>query len=423
MLKILDINKFIKNNNCKEVTNYQSFNKDLTPTDDGLYSSLIFGVNQTDNFTKFGYISFGINVLHPVIYKNIVSVNGLFKKVLNKETKVKIINGKLEENEAGWTGIKELYNNWDKINFKNYDEKNIKVKSLIEFLNKNNKNLIFINKILVIPVNFRPAVPKNGLMVEDEISGLYKGLLTILDNEKANSEYLQNLMSLTDKYSIIQSKVNDIYNNFITFLEKKDGLIRTSLIGKRVNNVARLVANAQPIIPLNCIVLPWHACLNIFDLPIIGMINNDPFGKNYLTKLKLNDLSPDDLADLFGFIYHNVDTYSKNNIDLLQFWYELLLDTFNYHKELKCFVKRDPAWDKNSYHLLQPVINTENEFSCIINSALYNPLGGDSFSTNYTLIERKNSIIDQNEFGELILPNNRNSIYIKSIKKIYESFN
>ncbi len=421
MLQILDTNAFIKDHKCLEVTNPLSFDKKLQPTEDGLYSGTIFGINKQDQFTKFGYINLGARIMHPLLYKNIVHISGIFKKVLLKTSKVTIINGMLVESPEGWYGIKDLYTNWEKIDFRKYDEKNSKVKSLIEFIQSKKKDELFEDKVLVIPINFRPAMPKNGLMVEDEISGFYKSLLNMNDTDKLGSEYMQSLMQMTDKYSIIQAKVNELYDYFIAFLEKKNGLFRTSLIGKRQNNTARLVANAQPTIPMNCIALPWHACLNVFDLPIIGMINANPFEKDYVKALGIEDLSPDDLASLFGFIYHNVDIYSKNNPEQVKKWQELLLDTFNFHSDLRCFVKRDPAWDKGSYHLLQPVINTDNEFACIINSALYNPLGGDSFYTNYTIIDSGSPIISANETGELYLPDKKNASIIKSMHKIYAS--
>lgn len=426
MLQLLDTMKFIKENGYLEVTSTLSFDKKLEPTKDGLYSPDIFGSNKQDQFTKFGFINLGTKVLHPLIYKNIGSISGIFKKVLTKVIKVNIVSGMLVEDESGWTGIKDLYNNWDKISFKKYDEKNSKVKSLIEFLINTKKEMIFEDKILVIPINFRPAMLKNGLMVEDEISGLYKTLMNMNDKygtSNLSTEFMQSLMQLTDKTSIIQERVNKLYEYFINFLEKKDGLFRTSLIGKRQNNTARLVANAQPTIPMNCIVLPWHACLNIFDLPIIGMINNDPYEKKYTDELGLKDLSPDDIADLFSFIYHNVDIYSKNNSALVIKWQDLLLDTFNFHSALRCFVKRDPAWDKGSYHLLSPVINTDNEFACIINSALYNPLGGDSFFSNFTVNKSNTSLLTKDESGELYLPNDKKVYHIKSMHKIYDAAN
>jgi hypothetical protein len=420
MFKILDFTKFIKENNCKEVTNIQSFNKDMSPTPDGLYSTIIFGSTKQEQFEKFGYVNLGAKILHPLMHKNIGMISGLFKKVLAKEIKVEIKNGLLVESENGFTGIKELYNNWDNIKFKLYDEKNSKVKDFIEYLSTNKKDHIFIDKMIVIPINFRPAVQKNGLIHEDEISGLYKALIGYNDKERLSSEFMQSIMQMTDKTSLIQKKVNDIYNFFIDYLDKKDGLFRTSLIGKRVNNVARLVASARPDVPLNCVVLPWHACLNIFDLAIIGMINKDPYGKDYVTKLGLKDLSPDDLADLFGFIYHNVDIYTKNDKSKVELWQNLILDTFEYHEELRCFLKRDPAWDKGSYHLLKPVINTDNEYNCIINGVLYNPLGGDSFYSNYTTKTLSNNILVKNNNAELRVPG-KECYIIKSITKIYEA--
>lgn len=421
MFDILDQKKYIKDNNWLKVTNQISFSKDMNPTEDGLYSRTIFGITKKEQFFKCGYIDLNYKILHPLIYKNITSVHRNFKFILNKEKKFIVKNGELIESEIGWTGLKDLYNNWDKIDFNKFDEKNFNNKEFLRYLSETSKNIIFIDTLIIIPVNFRPAVLKNGLMVEDELSGLYKGVMQAVGtgSSDASNEFMKKIYQLTDKQTVIQHKVNALYDYYLQFLDKKDGLFRSKLIGKKIDNVTRLVANAQPSIPLDTVVVPWHALLVIFDIAVIGFLAKK--SNEYKEKLGVKDLSVDEIADVFDFIFRNVDIYSHTHKDQVLLWQMLLLETFNNYPELRIILKRDPAWSKESYHTLKPIINTNNEYACIVNSMIYNPLGGDSFYTNNTIIKNKNETINSNNSGEIRLEKGNKSYLIKSMHKIFEN--
>ena len=81
-------------------------------------------------------------------------------------------------------------------------------------------------------------------------------------------------------------------------------------------------------------------------------------------------------------------------------------------------LKRDPAWDKNSYHTLKPVIIPTNSYHIVVNSLLYKPLGGDSFNTNFTLVKKKPTIA-QDEFGSVSTPGDF-SYQLRSLDAIYD---
>jgi DNA-directed RNA polymerase beta' subunit len=416
MIKILDINNFIQDNKCQKVTNPFSFGKDGSLHDDGLYSERIFGSTSKEQSSKFGYIDLNSNVFHPAIFNMLNKLNTLIAKVaLNNKTAV-IIDGMVVEDKKGKSGVGWLFENWYRINFDKYaHEKN---KIYIDFFKKSKRESIFINKFLVIPAKFRPKAEKHGRMVEDEITNFYKKLMGRTGAGTSENEFMHNLMQDNSKGSLIQLVVNEIHKMFLNDLESKKGHVRGKLISKKIDNVARLVANARPDIPFNCAALPWQVLLNIFDVYVIAFLE-DPIHEEYSTKLKITNYSISDYGDHFTYIYQNADTYTKTNPGFREIWIELLKELFEEYDDLSIVGKRDPAWSKESYFNLKPIIMQDNSYHVIINSLLYKPLGGDSFSTNFTARVKESSVIAKNDFG-VLKTKHETSYQIKSMYKIYE---
>lgn len=80
---ILDIDTFIKANDCKQVTSgilidaRQNFNVN------GLLSEEIFGlVGTNDRKNLFAYIDLGEYYLHPLVFENLKRLNRNFEKVI-----------------------------------------------------------------------------------------------------------------------------------------------------------------------------------------------------------------------------------------------------------------------------------------------------------------------------------------------------
>ena len=417
MLKVLNINDFIKTNKILEVTNRQSFNRDGLPTSDGLYSETIFGVTNDEISKNFGYINLTCNIVHPSILSTLDKVGTIFKKVVYSEKKVVIENGMLIENENGSTGIGWLFNSWDKIDFSQYTtEKN---KTIVSFFEKSPKNEIFINKYLVIPPKFRMYTREHGITIEDELTMLYKKVLDLTVITHADNNLMQMVLKNSSKDLEIQKAVIAIYNFFLQKLEKKEGQFRSSLVAKRIDNNVRLVANARPDMPFNCAGIPWHVLLNIFDAYVVGSLNKKIFSEDFASQLGVDKFSSSKFGTHFDYIFRNVDTYTEANPGKREIWVKVLKEMFDYHPQLRVLLKRDPAWDKNSYHSLFPVIIPTNSFHIVVNSLLYKPLGGDSYNTNFTYLEN-DSIISQNDEC-IIKTKNLKSYQIKSLNSIFDS--
>ena len=118
---LLPFDKFIKVNRLKEVTNAMMFDSGNVPTSDGLFSTEIFGVSTKDRKETFAYIALGLKFLNPKAYITLKRLNRNFDSVIYGTKKFVITNGQLVEDENGNTGMKWLYDNWEKLKFPKND--------------------------------------------------------------------------------------------------------------------------------------------------------------------------------------------------------------------------------------------------------------------------------------------------------------
>ncbi len=416
MLKVLNINKFIKEHKVLEVTSRQSFNRDGEITPEGLYSEIIFGVTSKELSTTFGYINLKTNIVHPAILASLSKISTLFSKIVLNTKKAILENGQLVESDEGSSGVGWLFDIWKKIDFEKY--KTEKNSYIINFILSEGREGIFINKFLVIPPKFRMYTIKHGMTIEDETTMFYKTILDLIESGHSENPFMQEILRNSSRDVEIQKAVNKTYAFFLQKLEKKEGAFRANLISKRIDNNVRLVANARPDIPFNCAGIPWHVLLNIFDAFVVGSLNKSIFSEDYSKKLGTKDFTSSKYGTHFDYIYRNVDTYTESNPGKREIWVKLLKELFDYHPELKVLLKRDPAWDKGSYHALFPVIIPTNSFHIVVNSLLYVPLGGDSFNTNFILNKTGPTIVETPE--GTIQTKTDSSYYLKSLDSIYD---
>lgn len=244
-INILDIDKFIKNNVCNEVTNPINFNSDNTPTDDGLFSIKIFGqLGSKDRKNNWGYINLRKHFLSPVIYKLLKELNRNIEKCIMGQGYFIINgNGELVEDPNGENGITFIYNNFEKLKFKNTGS--TKRENRLDLLSKLNKDQIFVNKWLVIPCALRDyKVPKKeGSRIEavDEINELYRKLIRLCGTLSDDDGFA---FSGTNTEANVQMCLNEIYKMLTSSLAKKTGIIHQGLIGKSVDYATRSVISA-----------------------------------------------------------------------------------------------------------------------------------------------------------------------------------
>lgn len=412
----------------KQITNAVTFDQ-KGPTPDGLYSEVIFGTNFKESSTIFAYIDLGTMILHPDIYSNINRLDPIFKKIVDPsfDTKATLVSGTLQESPSGKRGIGWLYSIWDQIDFDKYQKPGIKDQSYK--FKELKKEQVFVTKWLVMPPLFRPYIEERGIKKEDEITGLYKDIMRVSNSQKGQNPYLDKILDSNSKQDLMQIKVNALHDHIINLVNKAEGFQEQKLVGKRQNNVARLVANASPRIPLDAIGLPWHYLLGLFDMHVITEIQQSEQKDEILKILELPaNTQPSEYGQFFDYIARNAEVFvaSPGGEKKRQVLIEVLMNIFEKNPKLTVMMKRDPAWDKNSYHSLKPIIITDNAYHVVTNSMIYKPIGGDSFTTKVCGIvqESYNNILFEKEITnskfQIKLVNNSKITKMKSMQHFVE---
>jgi len=430
-MKLLNVEKFVNSpesgpNQTRAIKTAKTFTRDanneLVPNSGSFYDPGIFGFSSREIFDQFAYIKLEEPVLHPFIYKNIGVLGGLFNKCINRDIKCSIVDGRLEETKSsGGNGISFIINNWNRLNFNKY--KNDKNKDFIDLLQRD-KKLIIIDKIPVIPIGYRNYSNKHGMVEEDEITDIYKKIVNIneskdwvkdLDKNEQNEfeQVIQSIYKDTSKKEYVQRYLNTLYEYFLDKLNSKDGFFNASLFGKRVDNVARYVANAQPDIPADSAAFPWQGLLIMFDVFVIAYLNKPEY-EEVSKQLGMKELLIDDIGKQLEYIYRNTEEYLKTYPNHEDLWIQLLIDIFNDNPEIRVITKRDPGWTPVSWWSFKPLILTGVQYQLIVPSLIYAPIGGDSFSSNYIIYENDDEVIYEND--EII-------IYSDENKKTYSHYN
>ena len=241
-VSLVSIKKVIAINNLKRVTNPIVFDRGGIPTPDGLLSTELCGLTTTERKETYTYIDLNDYFLHPKVYKDIKRLDRRIDDII-AGTKNFIIddNGQIVESEEGQTGIRFLYKNWDKIKFIKNDSNPRNER--IDMLAAHPKDVLFTKYWLVCPAFYRDVNFKNydgGKLAHNTLTDKYAKLLKYANLlESVNFDF----MMYNTQYTIQQCLV-DIYNFLKEKQEKKNGVIRKSLLGKSIDYGVRSVITA-----------------------------------------------------------------------------------------------------------------------------------------------------------------------------------
>ena len=185
-IDVFDINKFIEANHCMQVTSSIALEPDGSPTENGIFSEIIFGQTVEEQQNKFGYIDLHCNIINPTAYliiktriKKIFNIiqGTAWAKVNRKTRKIEIVS---EDDPDADTGIDFLYNNFEYIEWisdAEYEEDDsLDRKTRLKFLQMLKKDEFFVNKWLVLPRYYRDY--NNTSDLGPEINKVYKELIS-----------------------------------------------------------------------------------------------------------------------------------------------------------------------------------------------------------------------------------------------------
>lgn len=243
-MTLLDIDKLIKLNNMKPVTNPISFDKGLYPSKDGLFSEEIFGTTSAERKRTCAYIPLHRKFISPKAYITLKQLNRKFIDVVAGTSKFSIQDGLLVADENGGTGIDWLYKNWDKLKFQKNDSS--KRAQKIDLLDNVKKEEIFIDKFFVIPPFYRDVnlqqVAEGGNPRVPEVTNLYSAIIRNANMLKSTETFDFVTNSIVSK---TQDLLVEVYDLWKSKLEKKYGYIRKFLLGKSISWCSRVVITAN----------------------------------------------------------------------------------------------------------------------------------------------------------------------------------
>ena len=330
-IDLMDVERLIRINGLegKEVTNPILFEAGNVPTADGMLSLEIFGMTSKERKENYAYISLHDYFLHPYVYKILLRLDRKIEAVV-KGTRNFIINDDgqiVEDEENGSNGCAWLYKNWDKIKFKRNDS-NVR-NERINLIEAYSKNVLFIKRWIVIPAFYRDVNFQNadaGKLSHNELTDLYCKLLKFTNMVAATNEFA--FMTNSNKGKV-QDTLVEIYDYFKHKLEKKNGLIRKSLLGKTVDYGVRAVIAAPEfrsnvyndnIVDFTHCAIPIALICTLFYPFMLHELRNF-FNEQYeMLNYKIEDLSEynkklSGSADLLDFNFYYSEDYFKKMMD------------------------------------------------------------------------------------------------------------
>lgn len=259
-LEVLDVERYVKVNKCKCVTDPRAFDSGGVESPEGLLSNEIFGYTTKEKQGTFGYIDLHGWFLDPSCYKTWKTLDPKIKNVIHG-TKYFVINedGDLvEDEENGETGIVWLRKNMNKIRFKPSQAKSKQLS--VKYLEAN-RDKMWISKYMVIPKFYRDKNTNSrsrSIVGLGGINKLYTNLIVATQALTATQEY--SFDASDSMRARVQEYILQIYDWFCGNSNKgidkdnagqglsgKLGIIRMANTSKTSDYSSRLVISAYDI--------------------------------------------------------------------------------------------------------------------------------------------------------------------------------
>jgi DNA-directed RNA polymerase subunit beta' len=338
VIKVLDVDKFSKGLIPVTSTELKTRTGEFAPN--GLLSEDIFGVEGSlERSKEMSFLNLNTKVIHPTLYRHIIKLEPKLEMMFSTQISISFVaSGGVRENEDGITGIAAFIKNFKDMKFR--DLGSSARKSIITNLNQAFKDgTIFIDKLPVVPPDVRPVFEsESGELQIDELNNIYISILRKSFQVKSIGSGGQFHDLLT--YGL-QTSIN-AHDRFIqTRIEKKGGLIRGNMLGKRVDFSARGVITPDPLLDAHEVGLPLRTSVILFDPFIINHILFKKYGhkeelEREIEKFNGSELSVDSLKTVLKAI-KNKDNVPKRLEELIFDVTEIVM------KDRIVILKRDPV--------------------------------------------------------------------------------
>ena len=244
-VNLLEVDKLVKVNNLREITNPIYIDK-RTFTPDGLLSNEIFGVSTYDRKNRFAYIDLKGHYMYPLSAVKLASYDRTLSDVLYARGTYKLVDGVLVEDENGDSGPEFLYSIWGKVKVK---EKTTETTREIQKYFEMPRDKLFITKFPVIPAFFRDInlSATSSTKSSNVINSKYASIISYTQSLAGYSMGFANIQRITQ--ARVQTLLVDIYNELMVKTVKgrpsKFGMLRRAMSGKNLPYTTRLVITAS----------------------------------------------------------------------------------------------------------------------------------------------------------------------------------
>lgn len=254
ILSLLIVNKkMLIDKNIGEVSSRDIFEQNSTTFHtNGLYSERIFGVSgSSERLDSYGFIDLGHQILHPLIYRTVISLSTLYKGLIDGN-KYAVFDDKIKDfiestEEDGDTGYKFFLKHFKDMDFKTKDIV-ISRKFKIDFLDMFSLKDMIIDSFIVIAAGLRDyVVAESGKVMDNEINGLYRKLIGISNSIKIFKDDTSNNLLINKVMIKLQKSVNEIYEYLENMLEGKGGYLQNKLTKRQIVYGTRNVITSSPV--------------------------------------------------------------------------------------------------------------------------------------------------------------------------------
>jgi hypothetical protein len=363
---LLDINKYIEENELKEVTS-----TNITTAgkfdDTGLYSNKIFGLQGSKKWRDtFAYFELNSTVIHPVIYEIAKRRCSALIKLLDGRFSVNRSNKEPEimKDSSGSFGMNYFVENADEaiealLHLKDITDS---ARKLLSYIGKN-KEIVFIDKYLIVPPAYRLARIEFRQMEIPEMTEKYLAALT-------SAQLVQGMSPESSMYNKIalqiQERLYEVYQEIREHVKGKTGVIRKSLLGKTLDFSGRAVIVGDPHILPDHIGIPFRMAIAIFK-PFVIYRSTHTFKQDWMNI----NISPSLMT-----ISKIIDTMVEGSKEITSEAESVIRKILNEIITEKVIIaKRDPALHKMNLRAFWPTIVEDSAIH--LNPVLTKGFGAD----------------------------------------------
>ena len=352
MINFLDIKDFKKG--LKPVITTELFSKPGEFHSDGLFSEIIFGPEESLERKKtFSYVDLNATVIHPSAYMLLVQLDKKIELLISAQETFSVDSkGALQQDPDGVTGISSFIELLPKIKFRGGTPTRDKFVEKIKDSYKN--NTLFIDLTPVIPPTQREAYQdEKSMWIIDPLNDYYITIIRRAYQVKsaAKTGPLFDLLNFELQKAVIS------HDTFIRkLIEKKRGLLRSQMLGKRTDFSGRAVVTPGPDLKVNEVGIPLRMAVSLFEPFIIHRL----FSSGRVDPVKLGsevkkftgiELSIDSIRNVFKAI--------KSGDDIPKSLYDIIFEATEVAMMNRVVLaKRDPVLHAESIRAFNPILIT-----------------------------------------------------------------